>query len=285
MNLTSPDHPLVQQLENWSADISREFERSSQKGGKSPSDVADQREKIVGDFLLNFFPYPFSITKGVIRDFDGNKSASVDLAILSPNHPRTFSDNGLASLILADGVRAAIEVKSNPMSDQEIDAFVRQSKKTKKLRRREHALLPDISGVREMLGDKYPEFEDYHKEVPYFVFFLQKPASAEHCIRKILDRLQKENLREMPDFIVINGLGIIVSEKFAGRIGYQQTGYYFEEWGERSTGGALLYLNTIPKNELEMSTPIMSLYLKPMQLSVDRYGYLNGKFVKIPNSS
>jgi len=283
--LNSNDHPLIQQLVDWSADISREFERSRIKGGKSPSDIADQRENIVGEFLQNFFPYPFSITKGVIRDFDGKESASVDRVILSPNHPKTFNDKGLASLILADGVRAAIEIKSSPMSNDEIEAFVAQSKKTKKLRRKEHSLLlTGLSGLKKQLGDKYPEFEDYHKEIPYFVFFLEKPANTDTCVRKILDRLESENRREMPDFVVINGVGIIVNEKFAGRIGYPQEGYYFEEWNERSAGGFIFYLNTVPKNDLEMSESIMSLYLRPIQLGVKRCGYLNGKFIDVPNS-
>lgn len=262
--MTTLDHPLVSQLTDWGQDIAREYERASKKGGKSsPSDIAEFRETIVGDFVATFFPFPFRITKGVIK---GRDSASTDVVLLNPNHPFTANNAKKSSLILADGVEAAIEVKSDSASVAEIKSALKQVAKTKTLRRLNHSLLATAAiGGQKLTGDSRLQYEDYWREVPSFVFFEKAPSDPKNAVARIASELDGFPMRSRPDVIVINMSGIILTEKLGCQFGYSGVGTFYEEWGELTLAGFLMFLNMIPSASLRLQKPFLTEYLRPLR--------------------
>ena len=86
--------------------------KASIEGKGTPQEIADRREELFHSFFIKYFPFPFRITKGNIIDSYNNRSASIDCVILDPSHPYTIdAKNNKASVILADGVDYAIEIK------------------------------------------------------------------------------------------------------------------------------------------------------------------------------
>lgn len=269
------EHPLIKLLKNWGEDITREFERAALKGGtKSPSDIADFRENAVGDFLSTFFPFPYRITKGVIRDYKGRESASIDRVILAPNHPNTIHKADKASLILADGVEAAVEIKSDPSALSEIKAFVKQSQKTKLIRRKKDNNFDFLLKNKKKLNDnQIATFKEFCREIPYFVFFEKSEIDLGKCLNKIYKTIETIQIRELPDFIVLNGNGIIVIEKVANVYGYNKPGIYFEYWQENTIPGFLLFLNNIHSAQMQISEPIMNHYLPEIRKNILRMDF------------
>jgi hypothetical protein len=266
-------HPLVKQLKEWGEDIAREYERASDKGGKkSPSDVAEFRESVVSAFVETFFPFPYRTTKGVIRDINGLESASTDVILLNPVHPHTWRNSSKASLILADGVEAAIEVKSDSQSKAEIDSALRQVAKTKSLKRLNHGLLSTAKiGGERLKGDLRESYEDYWREVPSFVFFEKASSDPEGSLPIISAALQKYPSSLWPDFIVINNGGIVVNERLGHVFGYDRPVLVFERWAELTVAGFLLFLNMIPPASVRMQSPFLKKYLEPLRSTLPKH--------------
>jgi hypothetical protein len=266
------NHPLGAQLRDWGEDIGREYERASAKGGKaSPSDVAEFRETIVSEFVASYFPFPFRMAKGVIRDVRGLDSASTDVILLNPIHPYTANNSKKSSLILADGVEAAIEVKSDSGKAAEIQSALSKVAKTKRLRRVNHSLLATAKiGGKRLSGEQRVRYEDYWKEVPAFVFFEKPSPDPAKAASEIASALSSFPMRSRPDAIVINMGGIIVNEKLGSQFGYVRPGAYYESWGELTLAGFLLLLNMVPSASLRLQPPFLAQYLEPLraQLSI-----------------
>ena len=90
------------------------------------------------------FPFPYRITKGNIIDSYNQRRASIDCIILDPSHPYTIdSKNKKASVIFADGVDYAIEIKGNLTDKDEIERALKQIESVKKLTRVRNGLIWD----------------------------------------------------------------------------------------------------------------------------------------------
>lgn len=103
---------LSELLKVEAKEIAASFEKASIEGEGTPQEVSDRREEVVKGFLMKYFPFPYRVVKGNIIDSFGNRSNSIDCIVLNPSHPHTVDPlNGKASIIFADGVDFAIEVK------------------------------------------------------------------------------------------------------------------------------------------------------------------------------
>ena len=92
-------------------DLRHEFQKASRQGRGTSQEISDFRENALQSFLQNYFPFPYRIAKGGIRDSRGNKSDSIDCILVNPFHPYTIDSRDKFKIILADGVDAAVEVK------------------------------------------------------------------------------------------------------------------------------------------------------------------------------
>lgn len=79
----------------------------------SSASKGTEREHFVGSFLEEVLPPPFRFGTGDITDTTGNKSGQVDVVVEYPFLPSLPTGKGSPRLYLAEGVAAAIEVKSD----------------------------------------------------------------------------------------------------------------------------------------------------------------------------
>lgn len=167
---------LIELLRTESKEIAASFEKASIEGEGTPQEVADRREEVVKRFLEKYFPFPFRIVKGNIIDSHGNRSNSIDCIVLGPSHPYTVDPvNGKASVILADGVDFAIEVKPDLAQITELQRGLEQLRSVKRLRR-----------VRTGLASK-PEEIERAKQIPGFIFSDTTYVNIKTLITNIVD--------------------------------------------------------------------------------------------------
>ena len=106
--------------------IVEEFNLASQQGEGTPQEVADFRENAIQDFVKRFFPQSYIVSKGKVTDLDGKQSNSIDCLILNPAHPHLIDSKGKFRIIFADGCDAAIEVKPDLASTNELKRSLKQ---------------------------------------------------------------------------------------------------------------------------------------------------------------
>ena len=140
--------------------------------------------------------------KGNIIDSYGNRSNSIDCIVLSPSHPYTVDPvNGKASVILADGVDFAIEVKPDLAQKTEIERGLEQIRSVKRLRR-----------VRTGLAST-PEEIERAKQIPGFIFSDATYVNTKTLINNIVDYYVNNSVpkSEQFDLIVVNNRVIITN--------------------------------------------------------------------------
>jgi hypothetical protein len=118
-----------------SKEISHFFKKASIEGKGTPQEVSDRREVAVKRFIEKYFPFPYRVAKGNIIDSYGKRSNSIDCLILNPCHPYTVTNENKYSIIFADGVDVAIEVKPDLKNINELERGLNQARSVKMLRR------------------------------------------------------------------------------------------------------------------------------------------------------
>ena len=167
---------LLRLLQLASTQMINEFAKASIEGEGTPQEVADRNEGYVSSFFRKYFPYPYRVEKGNIIDSFGKKSMSIDCLILNPSHPYTVdANNNKASVIFADGVDYAIEIKSKLSSKDEIARALKQIQSVKKLRRVRNGVLNPYNLDEIQL--------ECSKTIPSFIFANETYASIENCWR------------------------------------------------------------------------------------------------------
>ncbi len=234
------------------------FQKASVQGKGTPQEVADFRENYFNKFLSNYFPFPHRVTKGIINDSYGNQSDSIDILLIGPNHPYTIDSAGKFSLVLADGVDAAIEVKPDISTKAELTRGLGQIETVKKLRRVNSAI-----GFKSKVPDHIIEFS---KTIPTFIFSIKSNADPINTAKNVLTHYSENSVpvENQIDFIVINNTGIISNYKYPEISNHnkQLTGYFFEEWKELTLAAFLLKLNESYPSQLRMATPVLTHYTK-----------------------
>lgn len=262
---------LIELLKGEAKEVVREFKKASLTGSGTPQEVADFREGYFKYFLERYFPFPHRITKGTIIDSFGHKSDSIDCVVCNPIHPYTLDKTGKFSLIFADGVDFAIEIKPNLQIKSELEIALNQSRSVKKLRRAQETI-PNFGNSVQLI--------EFTKTVPSIVFSLKAKSDIDDTVKEIVTHYinTQTPVEEQFDLIVINNLGILLHQKFQNQYRKINYGYHFEAWGDLTIAAFLLYLDVIPHASLRMSKGIFQRYLERMSPNVIKsFSYLTDK--------
>lgn len=259
-------------------EIANSFQIASVEGEGTSQEVADRREEIVADFLAKYFPFPYRIVKGNIVDSYGNRSNSIDCIVLNPSHPYTINTrNSKASIIFADGVDFAVEVKPDMANKKEIERGLEQIRSVKKLRRKRDGLL---------MHDKYTaEQIEEAKRIPTIIFADKTYAEIRTLVSNIVDYYVVNNIpkKEQFDLIVVNNRTILHNvKKEMPILCWDKEGIVYCETKENTMAEFLFWLNRVPKSEPEIGQNIINIYLRNMQRDSFKYFQdLNDKLMKI----
>lgn len=269
---------LIELLKFEGKEISQSFEKASIEGKGTPQEISDRREKALIDFIKKYFPFPFRISKGNILDSYLKRSASIDCLILNPSHPYTTTDDSKYSVILADGVDCAIELKPELNSDSEIHRALKQIASVKRLKRKRHGLV--------ILKNHSTEYQETCKQIPCFIFSESTYENERLLLEKIVEYYKNEKItKELQfDFIIVNNRFIIGNSKLNGYWQFKnikEQGFYLIELGELTIAGFLFYLNSLPKSEPEITESVLKHYLSLKYSAVRTYKELNEELGKI----
>jgi hypothetical protein len=231
---------LIEILKKEGRTISEEFKVASAQGDGTSQEIADFRENAVHDFIERYFPASHVISKGKITDLDGNQSNSIDCLILNPAHPNLIDSKGKFRIIFSDGCDTAIEVKPDLSRTDEIERGLRQGVSVKKILRSKSSIM-------------LPKREQAHilqhsLHIPFYIFCV-KAFEINKFLKTIIDYYHKNNipLEEQIDGVVILDVGVLKNIKHKELNIYgapqpigQNSGWYFEKWGESTLLGMLI---------------------------------------------
>lgn len=262
-------------------EINHLFEKASVEGSGTPQEVSDRRENALTVFLKKYFPFPYRLAKGNIRDSFGQSSMSIDCILLNPNHPYTTNNDSQYSIILADGVDVAIELKPKLTSVIEIERALKQIKSVKELTRVKSGLIN--------LGKKYSkEYEQTCKKIPSIIFSNETYSNYKILIEKIVNFYEKEKIKREHQFdmIVINEKIIILNCKKDSyhnpkELEHLGEGFYTFEYGLNTISAFLLLLNKYPQSEIRISSTVIEHYIKLETTNVKYFKELNERLSRI----
>ncbi|EKE04451.1 MAG: hypothetical protein ACD_20C00076G0003 [uncultured bacterium] len=270
---------LLGLLEFESINIDKYFSNTSLLAS-TPQEIADLRENYFHNFISRYFPYPYRITKGQIMDSYELTSCSIDCIVINPAHPHTIDTKCKYSLILADGVDLAIELKPDLSKRNELETSLNQIRSVKKLRRRESPLL-----LRNGLNNDLLEFS---KMIPTFIFTNKAKKNLNKTIQEIAGYYKKNNVprEEQFDFIVINQLGIISNYKFPETSLYHEEGeykacYLYENWGEMTLARFVFLMNWVFHSTPTITEHILKDYLGKLFMDDPHHEDISKYFLEI----
>lgn len=271
------ENDLVNLLTGEAEELSNAFRKAGKEGRKTPQEIADRREAEVKSFLEKYFPFPFRIVKGNIIDSYGQRSGSVDCVILNPSHPYTISKtNHLPSVIMADGVDAAIEVKGSFVGDELIRGL-KQVREVKKLMRRRTGLL--------LLKKHSGGVQESNKRIPSFIFCESTYVEPLKMVEEIVNFYVSEQVKSLEqfDFIVVNNRFLAINYRkdyFLSHPGGLE-GIAIAEYGPQTLCSFLLWLNRLNKSEPKMSSSVIEHYLHDKLSSMQTFRALNNRLLSI----
>ena len=252
---------LLELLSYEGPHLSESFRRASIEGRGTPQEIADFRENEFRAFITRYFPFPHRVAKGNIVDAVGNESQSIDCIVVNPAHPYTIDAYSKFTVILADGVDLAIEIKPDISDLNELHRGLRQVQSVKKLLR---------SNPLNVVPTASPVARDFGKRIPCFIFADKAKAKAIETAKEVAS-YYKENevpLHEQIDAIAINQVGIIANYKFpeAARHrldnGTPVVGLIYEHWQDLTIAAFLLHLNSVPPAIMPIAAPLLINYLQ-----------------------
>ncbi len=256
---------LLKLLEMEAEKLTNEYMLASIEGQGTPQEVADRREGYFMGFLKKYFPFPYRIVKGNIIDSYGGNSASIDCVVLSPSHPFTVDPQSeKASVIFADGVDFAIEIKPDLSNKTEIERALKQIQSVKKLRRVRDGLL-----LRHIYTERQKQVA---KTIPCFIVAENTYSDIRLLLDVIVEYYVKNNVSQIEqfDYILINNRAVIMNSR-PEWYGYKQDGndniekkrvLAFWEGGKKSMAWFLFEMNKLARSEPQLSENVMSIYLK-----------------------
>lgn len=267
-------------IEIETEEINHLFKKASLEGKGTSQEVSDRREIAVKIFLERYFPFPYRIAKGNIIDSYGLRSNSIDCILLNPCHPNTVTFENKYSVIFADGVDAAIEVKPDLSKKKEIYRSLEQIRSVKKLRRQKSDYVKRV-GKKDSDENKITR-----KQIPSVIFGNKTFVNIETLIKHIgnyyIDNEIK--VREQFDLIVISGRGILFNSRQYHNISFSAEiqGLYYAEYGTKTLAAFLLHLNRFPQCEMKLGKPVLSFYYKkPESESLLYIKEINEKLLEI----
>jgi hypothetical protein len=241
--------------------LKEEFAQASISGEGTPQEVAEFREGAFHTFIKRFFPFPHRVTKGLIRDTHGGKSASVDCVICNPAHPYLVNDQEKFQLLFAEGVDAAIEVKPDIGRSAQLIEGLDQGLTVKALRR--HNLPTNF---------RMPWVEEHARRVPFIIFAMRCKADPRDTGREILTFYRDRQTApvDQADFVVVQNVGVFANFIDPSMCQWKglhpsidRKGWFFEGWGPDTLAGFLWHLNACAF----ASIPIIEHVLPPYLIS------------------
>ena len=265
------ENKLLKLLEVEAEKLAIGYREASIEGQGTPQEVADRREGVFKAFLGKYFPFPNKIVKGNIIDFYGNNSASIDCIVLSPSHPYTVDpQNEKASVIFADGVDYAIEIKPNLALESEIHRGLKQIQSVKKLRRVRDSLLFKSKYTTEQIT--------LAKTIPCCIVVDETFADIKKLINKIVDYYVNNKVPyiEQFDIMLINNRAVLINYRpncykdiqNKASENDKKRAIAFWEGGSKSLAWFLLEMNTMPRSEPLISENIMEIYLNNVRPTI-----------------
>jgi hypothetical protein len=255
--------------------IENEIIEASEKFSGTPESVALAREAALRKYISRFFPSSYRITKGNIYDSFGNVSASIDCVICAPNHPLFPGDANNTEIILADGVHAVIELKtdlSNLPEDYgeakkqkpEVITGLGQIDSVKLLKR----AAPRFLGFQHVTS----ELQDYSTRCPAYIFAYNS-CEIEKLCKYIADYYIYKNipLSEQVDMIYVLKKGVLMNNKCEDHtLTKPESGKWHPHiaaYGpEQSFTLFLLRLVSEIGPEMTMSVPVLKRYIEKMNI-------------------
>lgn len=252
-----------------------DIQRSSIEGEGTPQEVSDRRETYIHKVIERYYPYPYRIAKGIIRDSYGKQSASIDCLIINPCHPYTIANNGLFSVILADGVDAAIEIKPD-FSGSELDRGLKQLVTVKKLRRRTEQL---------NLNKYSEEDKEYNKTITSVIFSTSTYSDKSLLIQKIVEYYEANHIPQIEQFdmVVVNNRLLLINCKSHGHKIFPLEGIIAIDSEDKTLALFILLLNKYEGAVPRLTKSIINYYLKveDIQDKYTTFPELNKRLVEI----
>ena len=270
------DEKIIDLLSIEADEIASSYRKASIEGLGTPQEIADRREECFRRFLTKYFPFPYRIVKGNIIDSHGNNSQSIDCVVINPSHPYTIdAKNERASIIFADGVDYAIEIKPDLSNKNEIERALKQIQSVKKLRRVKHGLI---------FENRY-SFEQIEcaRTVPALIVADKTYANVKTLIENIYKYYKENNVPpiEQFDLILINNSYLIYNfRKNMYVTNDYSEGIAYWEGKEKCLAAFLYEINNFPHCEPLMSESIIKLYLKSIRpTTVKRFQDLDSYYL------
>ena len=194
--------------------------------------TGDSKEYTVQEFIECYLTNDFRIKKGSIYSKDSH-SNNIDCVILAPNHPILTTPK--RSIILAEGVFAAVEVKPDIANKIEFNRGLEQVKSIKALNRK--TFIPDLSRL-----TKTAPTPDFKKKIPSIIFSA-KSSSPDETYKFLYAKLESKELTiyDLPDIIVTLDNGLFV---YSPMISTTLFGNYFLKNSPGTIENTLLHFET-----------------------------------------
>ena len=163
--------------------------------------TGDAKEYTVQDFISSYLTNDYRIQKGCIYNKTSH-SNNIDCVILAPNHPILTTPK--RSVILAEGVYAAVEIKPDIYDKKEFSRGLEQVKSIKALERKTY--LPDLTKLL-----KTQPTPDFAKKIPC-ILFSAKSLKPQDTVDFIKEKIKNGELTiyDLPDMIVTLDNGFYV---------------------------------------------------------------------------
>lgn len=226
--------------------------KASIEGKGTPQEVADRREELFHTFFEKYFPFPYRITKGNIVDSYNKRSASIDCLILDPSHPFTIdTKNKKSSIIFADGVDYAIEIKGSLNEINEIERALKQIKTVKELTRVRNGLL------------YAKERNEYTYKIPTILIAEKIYSNINKLIEEILNYYKVNRIKRIHQFDIMIAGDYIIINSCKGQISFngKERGLYYGKTGNKSLAVLLYLMSYMPLVQASINENIYNLYL------------------------
>ena len=233
-------------------ELSKQFQKASLMGRGTPETVATHREQHLRQFLERYFPFPSAVAKGNVVAADGTKSASIDCVVLSPSHPRLFEATGERSVLLAEAVDFAIELKPDLSAKSELVRGLDQGISIKKLHRHRYGVIEK-------------ENVEYLHKIPFILFGDTGPAKTETLLFNCLEHYEQKEIgyEHQFDMIVVNNRFLVLNVSPNGYYNQSQLrGWMVAETREDTLGLFLSLLLGYPRSEMTIGENPLSYYLQ-----------------------
>lgn len=264
--MISLNKKLLDLLKLDAKEIDLSFEKASIEGRGTPQEVADRREaSFVKIFLEKYFPFPYRIAKGNIVDSYELHSNSIDCIVLNPSHPYTIDPkNDKASIIFADGVDFAIEVKPKLADQNEIERALIQIQSVKALRRRRNGVI-----FKDQIS-----LEEYNNtfRIPGIIFSNDTFKDINYLLHHIANFYSQHKVpwHEQFDYIFVNNKYMVLNSRPNSYCKYgDKLGMFYVESKESTLAIMLIQLNKMIRSQPLISPDVLDFYLDYEGLNFD----------------